>query len=208
MLRWATTSAGVRLAGDGALDSLLGRLIVELLDLLVVFRLPVDEDADADEQVVGLLDRDRAVGDAVGDGLGDRMLRRAEHLHGLLGALDGDLVEHHGRGFGHEVRRDHREERGKAVFVVGQSRGEGRFRGAAARPDDEVDVGDLIAVADQRLADKEFLNLSHLTSSQEWRQTPELSQAAMRRTAYPCCQHPALVAGPVGQIAAGFSPLS
>src|SRR6185437_6102649 len=44
--------AGRRLAGDGALQGELRRLIVELLDLLVVGRLPMDEDADRDEEVV------------------------------------------------------------------------------------------------------------------------------------------------------------
>src|SRR5579871_3550549 len=44
-----------RLAADSALDGLARRLIVELLDLLVVLGLPVNEDADADEQIVGLV---------------------------------------------------------------------------------------------------------------------------------------------------------
>src|SRR5689334_4584042 len=42
-------------AGHGTGDRLLGGLVVVVLDLLVVFGQPVDEDADADEQVVGLV---------------------------------------------------------------------------------------------------------------------------------------------------------
>ena len=61
----------VRLAGDGALDRFLGRVVVVLLDLLVVLGFPMDEHADADEQVVGFPRRDRAVGDAIRHRLGD-----------------------------------------------------------------------------------------------------------------------------------------
>src|SRR4051794_13209856 len=56
---------GARLAVDGALDRFLGRAVVEFLDLLVVLGLPVDEHTDADEQVFGFRQRDRAVLDAV-----------------------------------------------------------------------------------------------------------------------------------------------
>ncbi len=53
-----------RMTGDGALDRFLGRLVIVFLNLLVVGGFPMDEHADADEQVVGLPGRDRAVGDA------------------------------------------------------------------------------------------------------------------------------------------------
>jgi len=49
--------AGRRLVGDGALQGELRCLVVVLLDLLVVARFPVDEDADADEEVVRFLER-------------------------------------------------------------------------------------------------------------------------------------------------------
>src|SRR5262245_36550661 len=42
----------LRLAGDRARDRFLRGLIVEVLDLLVVRGIPMDEHADADEQVV------------------------------------------------------------------------------------------------------------------------------------------------------------
>src|SRR3954452_18365531 len=57
--------ARARLAGDGALDRELGGLVVVVLDLAVVRRFPVDEDADADEQILALALGDRALGDAV-----------------------------------------------------------------------------------------------------------------------------------------------
>src|SRR5262245_36521883 len=73
--------ADLRLALDGPPDGFLGGAIVEVLDLLVVGRIPMDEHADATEQVLGLVLRDDAFGHAVGDRLGDRVLGRAEHLH-------------------------------------------------------------------------------------------------------------------------------
>ena len=42
-----------RRAGDGALDGLLGGLVVVLLDLGIVLGLPVNEHADANVQIVG-----------------------------------------------------------------------------------------------------------------------------------------------------------
>src|SRR5262249_5325749 len=54
----------LRTAVDGAFDRLLGGLVIVFLDLLVVGRIPVDEHADAAEQIVGFVDRDRAVSDA------------------------------------------------------------------------------------------------------------------------------------------------
>ena len=68
-----------------------------------------------------------AVFDTVRHGHRDPALRRPEHLHGLLGAFDRHLVEHHGGGLGHEVGRHHREQRGEAVLVVRQCIGERGF---------------------------------------------------------------------------------
>ncbi len=80
------------------------------MDFLVICRVPVDEDTDANEDVVGFFRGDRAVGNAVGDRLGDGMLRRAEHLHRLLRALDCDLGEQYGGRLDRQVRRDNRQE--------------------------------------------------------------------------------------------------
>jgi hypothetical protein len=53
----------------------------------------VDENAGADEEIVGLILGNDPLGHAVGNRLGDRMLSGTEHLHGLLGTLDRHLVE-------------------------------------------------------------------------------------------------------------------
>ena len=59
----STMVRALRLAADGALDRELGGLVVVLLDLGVVGRLPVDEHAHRDEQILGLGLGDRALGD-------------------------------------------------------------------------------------------------------------------------------------------------
>ena len=109
----------------------------------------MDEDADADEEIVGLVLRNGAVGDAVGHGLRHRMLRRPEHLNRLLGALDGHLVEQDGVRLAGHVRRENGQQRGEAVLVVRQGVAEGVLCRAAARADDQVDMGNFIALADQ-----------------------------------------------------------
>ena len=116
----------------------------------------------ADEDVVGLVDRDHALGDRIRNGLGDAMLRRAEHLHGLLGALDRHLVEQDRVGLAQQVRRDDREQRREAVLVVDERVGEGELGRRAARTHDQVDMRDFVAVADQRLADQHLVDQSHV----------------------------------------------
>src|SRR5438445_5979767 len=83
-------------------------------------------------------------------------MRRAEHLHGLRGVLDGDLVEEERVGLGRQVGRDDGEELGETVGVVRQRADEGLPRVARLRPNDQIDVGDLIPVAYQRLAKEEI----------------------------------------------------
>src|SRR5215472_2571941 len=150
-----------RLAGHGALDRLLDGLIVELMDLLVVFRQPVDEDADADEEIVGFVLRDGAVGNGVRHGLGDRVLRRTEHLDGLLGTLDRHLVEQDGIRLAGHVWRQDGEQRGEAVLVVREGVAEGMLCRTAARSDDQVDMGNFVALADQGLADHNLIDPCH-----------------------------------------------
>ena len=70
-LRLATTSAAFGSPANGARDGFLRGVVVVVLDLLVVVGLPVDEHADADEEIVGLVDRDDALGDGVGHRHGD-----------------------------------------------------------------------------------------------------------------------------------------
>src|SRR5262245_48768061 len=71
---------GPRLAGNGALDGFLRRLVIEGVDLVVVRGFPVDEHANGDEDIVRLVRGDRAVRDAIGDRATDRRLRGTEHL--------------------------------------------------------------------------------------------------------------------------------
>ena len=93
------------------------------------------------------------------------MLRGAEHLHRLLGALDRHLVEQDRGRLGGQIGGQNGEKGRKTVLVVGQRVGEGGFRRAAPRTNDEVDMGDFIAIADQQLANHKLVNLSHAHSS-------------------------------------------
>ena len=127
-----------------AMDEL-GRVVVVLEDLLVVVGLPVDEDAADDHQVFALVLGDHAGLDAVGDGLGHRVLGRAEHLHGLLGPLDRDLRDQHGGRLDRQVGRQD----GQQVAVPGALIGERVGERDSDRPrlvaDQQIDMGDLVA---------------------------------------------------------------
>jgi hypothetical protein len=57
------------------------------------------------------------------------------------------------------------------VFVVDQRIGEGAFSRAASRANDEVDVRHFVAIANQRLANHQLMNLSHANSSRRSSQT-------------------------------------
>src|ERR1041385_7592644 len=159
---------GIGRAGYGALDRLFHGAVIEVLDLLVVVCFPMDEHADTKEEIVRLLDRNDAFRDAVGHGIGNGVLRCAEHLQGLLGAPDRHFVEHDGRRFDHHVRCEQRKYRGKALLVIDQAIRKGGFDGAAARPHDKIDMGDLISVADQRLPDAKSVDLCHLLRLPNW----------------------------------------
>src|ERR1700674_3061220 len=199
---------GLGLAGHRAGERLLCGAIIVILGLLVVGRIPMDEDPDADEEIVRLGFRNDAFGDAVGDRLSHRVLRRPEHLHGLLGALDGHLVEQNRRGLGEQIRSDHREQRGEAFLVVRQRMRECGFGCASARSDQQIDVGDLVAVADERFTDAEFRDLRHLPTllPRKSDASPTGHVSVDRHNGYPCCQRPAGDAGPVSRIAAEARP--
>src|SRR5262245_11343906 len=167
---------GLRLALDGAGDGFLGGAIVEVLDLLVVLGFPVNEHADGDIEIVGLVGGDYAFGDGISHGLGDGVLCRAEHLHRLARILDGDLVVKDRRGFAEKVRRNHRKQGGEAVLVVGQRIAERRLDGAAARTEKQIDMGDFVAVTDKRLADTNSTDLGH-EPPPRWANTNEISRA-------------------------------
>ena len=83
---------------------------------------------------------------------GHRRLRRAEHLHRLRGALDRDLVGHERVGLRGQVGRNDREEVRVALALVEQSLGERLADGPVLRANQQVDVSDLVALADERLA--------------------------------------------------------
>src|SRR5690606_455512 len=127
-----------RLAGDSASDRFLRCAIVVVLDLRVVGSFPVDEDADEDVKIVSFSSRNDAFSNRVLNGLGNAVRGGADHLDGLTGFLDGDLVEQNRVGLAEQVRRDNGEEGGEAGLVVGQRVAECRLGGAAARSDDEI----------------------------------------------------------------------
>ena len=83
---------GLRLALDGAGKGFLGGAIVEILNLLVVLGFPMDEHANGDKEIVGLVGGDYAFGNGVSDRQGHGMLGGAEHLHCLTRVLDGYFV--------------------------------------------------------------------------------------------------------------------
>ena len=77
---------------------------------------------------------DRPVGHAVGDGLGDGVLRRAEHLDGLLHPLDRHLGDQDRRRLGDQVGRQHGQQVGVPGRLVGQRVGEGEADRPVFRP--------------------------------------------------------------------------
>src|SRR5258706_13119596 len=143
-----------RFVAERARDRFLRRLVVVVVDLLVVRRLPVNEHADHDAQVVGLVLRDDAALDRINHRPGHGRLSRSEHLDRLLGALDRDLVEQDRVRLGRQVRRDDGEEGRETVLVVRQRVAKCGARGPRFGTDDQVDMGNLVAVADQRLTKK------------------------------------------------------
>src|SRR6185437_4565784 len=135
---------------------------VVVLDLRVVGSFPVDEHANADVEVVGFSSRDNAFGNRILNGLCNAVLSRSEHLNGLTGVLDGDLVVKDRVRLAGEVRCDDGEKRREAVLVVRQRVAECRFSGRATRAHEKVDVRDLVAITDERLAEKYFVDLGHI----------------------------------------------
>ena len=141
-----------RIVGHGPLDRLLGGLVVVLLDLGVVLGQPVDEDATDDHQVVGLVGGNRALGQTICHGLGDALLRRTEHLHGLIGSLDCHLGDHHRRRFHGQVRGEHSQQIDVAGRLIGQGVGERGSNRTILVTDQQIDVGNFIALAHQGFA--------------------------------------------------------
>ena len=145
---------GAGLVGHGSLDRELGGFVVVLLDLRVVLGQPVDEDTTDDDQFVGLVGRNRSLGQAIGHGLGDTLLGRTEHLHGLSGSLDGDLADHHRRRLHGQVRGQHGQQVAVAGRLTCQCIGKGRSDRTALVTDQQVDMGNFIPFAHQGFTNK------------------------------------------------------
>lgn len=107
-----------RSAGNGAFNRFFGRFVVVFLDLGIVFSRPVDENTDADEQIIGFIGRNGAVFYAIGNSHGNAALSRAEHLNCLFGAFNGYFIEHYCCRLNHQVRSNYSQQTGKTVFVV------------------------------------------------------------------------------------------
>ena len=107
----------------------------------------MDEHAADDHEVLGLGLRDHAAGNAVSHGLGYGGLRRSEHLHGLLGSLDGDLCDHDGGGLHGQIRRENGQEVGVSLALTGQCVGKRHTHRAILAADQQIDMGDLVTVA-------------------------------------------------------------
>lgn len=113
----------------------------------------MNEDAADDAEIFAFALGDDAIGDRVGNGLGDGGLGGAKHLNGLAHALDRDLGDHDGRGLHGEIRRDHGEEVGVAFALTGEGIGERVADGAIFAADQEVDMSDFVAFTDKAFAD-------------------------------------------------------
>ena len=113
----------------------------------------VNENAADDDEVVGVAGGNRAVGRAVGDRLGDACLSGPEHLDGLLHSLDRHLRDQHGRRLGDQVGRQHGQQIGVTRRLIGESIREGGTDRAGLGSDQQVDVGDLVSLADKGLTD-------------------------------------------------------
>ncbi|CAG9261580.1 hypothetical protein PUN4_390020 [Paraburkholderia unamae] len=173
-----------RFAVHRALDRLARGLVVVLLNLLVVLRLPVNEHAHAQEQVVGFGLRDRAVLHAVRHRERDRVLRRSEHLHGLARALDRHFVEQDRVRLGEQVRCDDCKQRCEAILIVGERVAKCGFRSRTSRSDQQVDVRDFVAIADERLSYQDAIDLGHAVPPMNGLGTCRLScRPGRRRTA-------------------------
>lgn len=145
-----------RLALHRVGDSVLGRLIVVVVDLLVIFSRWMDENTANDQQVFCLILRNNAFADAVRDGFGDGGLSRAEHLQNLLDALHRHLGDHHGRRLNGHVWLENGQKVRVAFALIDKRVGERGANGAVFAADHEVDVSDFVAVTRESFADVEL----------------------------------------------------
>src|ERR1700746_3574090 len=99
----------LKITPASACNRFLGGAIIVILYLSVVGGIPMNEDANADEEVVGLISRNDALSHAISDRLSDSMLSWAKHLYRLLSVFNRHLIKHYGGRFDHQVRRYHRQ---------------------------------------------------------------------------------------------------
>ena len=135
-------------AGDGEF----GGFVVVFEDFFVVLGVPMDEHAADDAEFFALVLGNHALFDRIGDRLGDRELCGAEHLHGLLGAFDRDLGHQHRGRFDGQVRFEHRQQIAVSLALPRQGVGERCANGTILFANQQIDMGDFIALAHQRFA--------------------------------------------------------
>lgn len=147
---------GGRLALHGVGDRVLGRLIVVVVDLLIIFGSWMDEDAANDQQIFCLILRNDAFADAVRNGFGNRSLCRAEHLQNLLDALHRYLGDHNRRRLDGHVWLENCQKVRVTFALIDQSIGECGANRAVFAANHEVDVSDFVAVSGECFADVEL----------------------------------------------------
>src|SRR5579862_3361792 len=106
------------------LDRFLRRAVVVVENFLVIGGIPMDEHTDSYAVVVDLVPWDDAARDGVDDRTSHRGLRGTEHLHGLLRALDRDLVVEDRVGLRWQVGCHDGEQGRETILVVRQCFGE------------------------------------------------------------------------------------
>lgn len=144
----------LRLASHCVFDGQFRGVVVVLVNLRIVGRFPVDENAADDDVFIGLVFRDHAFGNAVNDCTSDCRLCRAEHLHGLLGAFDRHFRDHDRSRFANQVRRDDGEQARVAGTLCRECVGKSHAHWTVLIANEQIDVGDFIAVANEAFADK------------------------------------------------------
>ena len=139
--------AGLTLHRTG--DRELGGVVVVLENLPIVSRFPVNEDATNDAQRFGLILGNDPFGNRVSNGLGNSVLGWTKHLNGLLGTLDRDFGDHHGRWLNGQVRGQNGQQVAVTMALIGEGIGKCDADRTRLVSDQQVDVSNLIAFTGQ-----------------------------------------------------------
>ena len=148
-----------RFAVNSASDGQFSRLIIPILDFRIVFGVPMDEDPDANEHILGFGLRNDSLLDGIHHCLCNAAFRRAEHLGCLFLVLDLDLVEHHGGWLSHHVGCDQCEERVITPLLIGKRAAESNFCGASPGSHNKIDMRQFITLAHEGFPDKNPIDL-------------------------------------------------